>query len=259
MKKRLLLIVFVATGIIAISQTQDVMTVKLKNGDVHEFNVEDVSEVTFQQKENSYTPEVYLTCPDDHHPHIIDLGLPSGTKWACCNVGATVPEGYGGYYAWGETETKPYYDWTTYAYVSYSGGKYNCFHIGDDIAGTEYDVAYMKWGNWCMPSYEQMKEILDNCSKTLTTQNGINGILVTGPSGGTIFFPSTGMKFKNGKGNVEQGGSYWTSTLYQNDENLAYQLFFLYNEWYMEYNYSRDIGCSVRAIYHTPQNRSMPR
>lgn len=53
------------------------------------------------------------SCPDDNHPHMIDLGLPSGTKWACCNVGATKPEEYGGYYTWGETEEKSVYDWST--------------------------------------------------------------------------------------------------------------------------------------------------
>ena len=60
--------------------------------------------------------QAYLTCPDDNHPHMIDLGLPSGTKWACCNVGASSPEEYGGYYAWGETTEKDVYDWNTYTY-----------------------------------------------------------------------------------------------------------------------------------------------
>ena len=63
--------------------------------------------------ENVISAKSYLTCPDNNHPHIIDLGLPSGTKWACCNVGASIPEGYGYYYAWGETETKDHYDWNT--------------------------------------------------------------------------------------------------------------------------------------------------
>ena len=61
--------------------------------------------------------ESYLSCPDNHHPHLINLGLPSGTLWACCNVGATTPEGSGGYYAWGETEEKSEgYDWKNYIY-----------------------------------------------------------------------------------------------------------------------------------------------
>ena len=63
-------------------------------------------------------PYSYLTCPDGHHPHIIDLGLSSGTMWACCNVEADTPEGYGGYYAWGETNEMSTYDWRTYTYNS---------------------------------------------------------------------------------------------------------------------------------------------
>ncbi len=77
------------------------------------------------------------SCPDNNHPHMIDLGLPSGTKWACCNVGATTPEAYGGYYAWGETEEKDYFDqenyeffegWTTW-FDDY-GDEYNIVIIG---------------------------------------------------------------------------------------------------------------------------------
>ena len=62
-----------------------------------------------------------LSCPDNNHPHMIDLGLPSGTKWACCNVGAHSPEEYGGYYAWGEISEKPVYNEVTYLYATGCG------------------------------------------------------------------------------------------------------------------------------------------
>ena len=109
-------------------------------------------------------------CPDDHHPHQIDLGLPSGTKWACCNVGADKPEAYGGYYAWGETEEKDVYNDVTYQYSTGEDGNgdgyYDDYHVetsfdvygvwqslGDDIAGSQYDVAQVKWGgDWQMPT-----------------------------------------------------------------------------------------------------------
>lgn len=89
------------------------------------------------------------SCPDDNHPHMIDLGLPSGTKWACCNVGATKPEEYGGYYTWGETEEKSVYDWSTCKYWTDSNGDgyaddYEFTNLGSDIAGTGYDVAHVK-------------------------------------------------------------------------------------------------------------------
>lgn len=82
------------------------------------------------------------SCHDVNHPHAIDLGLPYGAKWACCNVGANTPEGYGGYYALGETEEKEIYNWSNYIHCD---GNYNtCHNIGNDIAGTQYDVAHEK-------------------------------------------------------------------------------------------------------------------
>ena len=89
-------------------------------------------------------------CPDNNHPHMIDLGLPSGTKWACCNVGASKPEDYGDYYAWGEvnewgdiTGSKNDYSWKTYAYCD--GSEEGCFFLGNDIAKTNWDAAHVKW------------------------------------------------------------------------------------------------------------------
>ena len=80
----------------------------------------------------------YFSCSDSHHPHAIDLGLPSGTKWACCNVGATTPERYGGYYAWGETGEKTSYYESNYGYYNTSTGYAD---IGSDIAGTSLIIA----------------------------------------------------------------------------------------------------------------------
>ena len=75
----------------------------------------DIDSIVFIESDTINSSDyAYFSCPDDHHPHMIDLGLPSGTLWSCCNVGATKPEEYGGYYAWGETEEKDYYAWSTY-------------------------------------------------------------------------------------------------------------------------------------------------
>lgn len=101
-------------------------------------------------------------CPDNNHPHLIDLGLPSGTKLAFCNVDTDHPENQspanrGGYYACGETETKTTYDWSTYTHCD--GLSSTCHNLGNDIAGTQYDVAHVKWGgSWVMPSQEQQNE-----------------------------------------------------------------------------------------------------
>lgn len=150
------------------------------------------------------------TCHDHNHPHWVDLGLPSGTKWACCNVGASAPESYGNYYAWGETSPKEVYSWYTYIYIN-SGTVVN---IGSDIAGTGYDTATANWGvPWRMPSLTQIQELLSNCSSTWTTQNGVNGRKFIGPNGSTIFFPAAGSRSFDELINSGNAGYYWSSTL----------------------------------------------
>ena len=147
-------------------------------------------------------------CPDDHHPHMIDLGLPSRTKWACCNVDANSPEEYGGYYAWGETETKDSYEWETYTYYNDNDG---VIFIGDDIAGTQYDVAHVKWGSfWKLPKIDQYKELIDYCTTTDATQNGKRGLIFTGPNGATIFLPAAGGRIGYEMG--DSGVNCWSST-----------------------------------------------
>ena len=147
-------------------------------------------------------------CPDDNHPHMIDLGLPSGTKWACCNVGANKPEDYGGYYAWGETEEKSVYNWDTYVFFD------SCnIGFGLNIAGSQYDVAHIKWGgSWVMPSISQIDELKYHCTYIWTTMNGVLGGQFTGPSGGTIFIPAAGAQWGNGFDGAGNYGEYWGST-----------------------------------------------
>ena len=149
-------------------------------------------------------------CPDDNHPHMIDLGLPSGTKWACCNVGASAPEQYGGYYAWGETEEKDVYDRDSYKY--YQDGSY--VSLAMDISGTEYDVAHVKWGdNWVMPSLDDIRELLSNCTSEWTTLNGVKGRKFTSEiNGNSIFLPAAGYRLGGSLDCVGTDGNYWSST-----------------------------------------------
>lgn len=144
-----------------------------------------------------------LTCPDSHHPHMIDLGLPSGTMWACCNVGANAPKEFGGKYAWGETETKDVYNIKTYKFAkevdpnSYDGHywiwmdyRYIYVYIGNNISGTDYDVAHVRWGKpWRMPTSTESQEICDNCTWVEYTLNGTAGYKVIGPNDNYIFMP----------------------------------------------------------------------
>lgn len=183
-------------------------------------------------------------CPDDNHPHAIDLGLPSGTKWCCCNVGASTPEGYGGYYAWGETTTKSMYNWDTYAY----GSSYwdNCQYIGSDIAGTGYDAATVNMGApWRMPSTAQQQELINNCSRQWTQVNGVNGILVTGRNGGRVFLPAAG----HSGWEVGSYADYWSSSLIPSDtDSYACDMSFRSGgDWYWNSYYRYD-GQSVRAV-----------
>ena len=147
--------------------------------------------VAFTACEDDDNPKVvsYLNCPDDHHPHLIDLGLPSGTLWACCNVGASIPEGYGGYYAWGETEEKSEYSKDNY--VFFEQGLQAFRDLGHNILGTEHDVAHVRWGGqWQMPSREQFLELDHNCSSEWTNVNGVNGRKFLGKNSGSIFLPA---------------------------------------------------------------------
>ena len=169
----------------------------------------------------------------------VDLGL--SVKWATCNVGASKPDEYGGYYAWGETEEKDVYNWSTYKYND--NGYVN---IGEDIAGTKYDVAHVKWGgSWQMPSSDQIKELYNNCTRKWTLQNGVNGILVTGPNGNTIFLPAAGIRMDE-KLHAEGGYGYiWTSTKY--DDTYVNGLEFNSTEW-NRVGIPHSNGYSVRPV-----------
>ena len=154
----------------------------------------------------------------------VDLGLPSGLKWATCNVGAAYPEDYGGYYAWGEIEEKEYYHWSTYKYCyldekrNYSMTKYcleSNYGIVDSkrVLDPEDDVAHVKWGGtWRMPTYEDFDELCEICTSKWITQNGVKGRIFTGPNGNSIFLPAAG--YNVDEVYLEGGiGYYWSNSL----------------------------------------------
>ncbi len=193
-------------------------------------------------------------CPDNHHPHLIDLGLPSGTKWACCNVGATKPEAYGGYFAWGETSEKALYDQKTYIYYDTTSNTYK--DIGMNISGTQYDVAHMKWGGaWKMPTSDQWQELREHCSSEYTTMNGTQGrLFVSKTNGNIIFLPAAGMRetWKSGSYEniwVNRGGCcyYWLAQRDSDNVGQAYS-FRLANLELVKSNNGRDKGLSVRPV-----------
>lgn len=121
-------------------------------------------------------------CPDEHHPHMIDLGLPSGTKWSCCNVGASAPHKPGNYYSWGETSVKSSYTRKSYTNVS-------------TVIADNNDIAYQtSGGDMVMPTQSQIEELQKSCTWNWDVWNGVYGAVVTGRNGGVIFLPAASYK-----------------------------------------------------------------
>ena len=188
----------------------------------------------------------YGGCPDNNHPHMIDLGLPSGTKWACCNVGASYPESYGNFYAWGETTPKSEYYSSDYQYWVDKDGNgrlslelddnYNWvsnefINIGDDIAGTNYDAATVNWGApWRMPSMDQIRELVNKTSREFVTLKNVRGIKFRGQNGGFIFLPAAGSYIGDENRNTELRGFYWGSTIDPKTQAQSAVLFFYTEE-----------------------------
>ena len=167
----------------------------------------------------------------------VDLGL--SVKWATCNVGASSPEDYGDYNAWGETSVK----------TSYTED--NCSTYGKfmgDIGGTSRDVAHVKWGgSWRMPTKAEFEELIDRCTWAWTTQGGKSGYRVTGPSGKSIFLPAAGYRYGTSLFSAGSFGSYWSSTPYSSYAGFAYYLSFYGSNHYVS-GYYRRYGHTMRPV-----------
>ena len=189
---------------------------------------------------------IYFTTLEGEEDNIIngyeyvDLALPSGLKWAVHNVGASAAEDYGDYYAWGEIETKDSY--TQQNSVTYGMPM-------EDISGDpQYDVARALWGEtWRLPTRDEQKELLDNCTWEWTSQNGVNGYLVTGSNGNSIFLPAAGYKENSSHTEVGEYGYYWSSTP-QSNSNLGAYYLYMSSSSKLSYYYARVAGQSVRAV-----------
>ena len=174
---------------------------------------------------------------------MIDLGLPSGTKWACCNVGAHAPEQSGGYYMWGETKEKSFYDWRTYDYAN----DWNDFvYIGSDISGTKHDVATVLWGApWQMPTETQMKELFVVEDIMPVTINGVPGCYVVHFNGSSIFLPNAG--HMEGADKID-GFNYRTSILDESNPVCSRNFYFSLTGGGGCYSYPRYGGFTVRPV-----------
>ncbi len=178
----------------------------------------------------------------------IDLGL--SVKWASFNVGASKPEDYGGYYAWGETEEKKNYFSSTYKWYNSSYNKMTKYCTVDNktVLDPQDDVAHIKWGGtWRMPTKAEQDELRNNCTWTWTTRNGVNGYKVTGPNGNSIFLPAAG--YCGGADLRDRGskGDYWSSSLYEGYDYDAYNFGFHSSGYDWDYS-GRNFGFSVRPV-----------
>ena len=156
----------------------------------------------------------------------VDLGLTSKTLWAKTNLGASSAEGFGNYYAWGETTTKSTYSWSNYKYCS--GTSATVQDLGRNICGTSYDAARALWGSdWQMPSMEQMHELVTECTLKLKTVNNVKGMQFVGPNGNSIFFPIPGYKYDSTTAGKNSETYYWIGTrdVYNGDKTKAIALY----------------------------------
>ena len=181
----------------------------------------------------------------------VDLGLPSGLKWATCNVGANSPEDYGNYYAWGETTTKSTYtedNSLTYG-LNESQLQSQGYIDGSGNLTPSHDAATANWGgSWRMPTKTEMQELIDNCTRTWTTQNGVKGTKMTGPNGNSIFLPASGGRYGSSLNFVGSLGYYWSSTPLDGNDFSAYDLFFKDFSAFVNWGYYRSNGFTVRPI-----------
>ena len=172
----------------------------------------------------------------------VDLGLPSGVKWATCNVGASSPEDYGDYYAWGETSPKAEYTWEN----SVTYGE----QMSDISGNAQYDAATANWGgSWRMPTNDEMQELIDHCEWEWTEVNGVNGSRVIGPNGSCIFLPAAGARGGSSLYNDGDHGYYWSSTPDDGgDDNSAFYLGFDNGYGLVFWYGNRYDGMTVRPI-----------
>ena len=176
------------------------------------------------EKGIAYGEEVSLTtskAPFENGHEYVDLGL--SVKWATCNVGASTPEEYGDYFAWGETSTKSSYDWSTYKHCNGSATSFTKYNNSSSYGTVDNkttlelsdDAARANWGGaWRMPTDAEQTELREQCTWTWTSQNGVNGYKVTSKSNGnSIFLPAAGYR---GGSSLNLAGSYgccWSSSL----------------------------------------------
>ncbi len=182
----------------------------------------------------------------------VNLGLPSGTLWATCNVGATTPEGYGVFFAWG--------NWSTYQYCNGSKNTLTKYCDNSDYGNNGFtdnltilqpsdDAATANWGNgWRTPTCKEWTELLQNTTSAWTTRNGVNGRLFTASNGNSLFLPAAGIRSGGEIYHAGSLGCYWSSSLNSDFPNNAWYLGFNSGYAYVDDVSNLFYGYSVRPV-----------
>lgn len=199
-------------GIVSMQAENKVMRIHYGDGSSETKRVSDVAKITFEDETGG------IDLPTER---MVDMGL--SVKWASYNVGATSPEEYGGFYAYGETEIKTEYTLENYKWYYYDYNDWDCdewekyFKLGATITGTNYDVAHVKWGEeWRIPTRAEWNELINNCTWTWVGVNGVTGAMATSKiNGNSIFLPAAGNMVDEKHTHDQLGCFYWTSTEYE--------------------------------------------
>ena len=246
MKKLILFASALCMSVCAMAQSE--FYVYKTDGSSVQFTIADVDSISFTAP---------ATGTENGHEWV-DLGL--SVKWATCNVGATKPEEYGSYYAWGETETKTNYNWSTYKWCSGSA-ETQTKYCTDSSYGTvdnkttlelEDDAARANWGGaWRMPTDDEWTELLENCTRTWTSDyngTGVAGRIVTSNiNGNSIFLPAAGCRSGDDLYYAGSYGDYRSSSLYTDNPNDAGSVVF-HSDYVDMYDCDRYYGHSVRPV-----------
>jgi len=220
--------------------------------------------VNYDSASGIWSGMAYATAPQPQpESEWVDLGLPSGLLWAKYNVGATCPEGSGNYYAWGETQPKSIYFWSTYRYCTGEESQFTKYCSDTSYGYNGYtdtlttllpedDAATVNWGNGARtPTVGEWSELLQNCTQEWCTQNSVKGFRLTGPNGNSIFLPAAGKTSVDTIVCQNEVCNYLSSSLYVDEPSRIYEILNAHFDnpvaLYHVMNYRYD-GRQVRAV-----------
>ena len=221
-----------------------------------------------KKNENNGNEEPHIIDVDEEYEYV-DLGLPSGTLWATCNVGAKSPEESGSYFAWGENAPKKYYSWSNYQYGDCVDGFFQltkyCTDPNWGLHGFVDSLVVLepmddaaranRNSDWRIPTGEEWEELYQKTEFEWTTVNGIEGRLLTSWNGNSIFLPATG--FYLDEELICPGlGIYWSNTLFKNAPERAWSFHFNFENCHLCGTYERSRGQVIRPVRNQEKRTS---